>query len=415
MRTHGIVTQIQQPYSTLSFGTSPWINPIAPIQPVSRATITLPLLSPTNQFHHPIQSRAMIAHPHNSIPLPTSSQCRIPMACPRKSIQSRRSSRVPPWRVPINQCHRPGPASVSSPHQSNPSPWSSHGGKTPLRAPMIQSHHPDPASVAWPHGVPPWINPIAQIQPMSHAPMNQSHLPDPASVTHPHGATPPINPITPIQSRTPDPITPPVLHAPMAHPHKSIPSPRSSQCCMPPWQAPWSSPIALTQPVSHASINQFHRPDPTAIVLTLTTLTTLTLTALTLTTLTTLTLTPWRWQPWPWQPWHWQPWPWQPWLPWPIMIIIIIPIQIGSCAVLLIPTLPPSVLIRRPSPYYPMPTTSSSPLLPFIPDRAFWTIPVTLPVTHTFHFGSPSTAYTGPVIHCLPPCHSVRHPSSRPV
>ena len=28
----------------------------------------------------------------------------------------------------------------------------------------------------------------------------------------------------------------------------------------------------------------------------------------------------------------------------------------------------------------------------------------TPPVNHTFHFGSPSTAYTGPVIHCLPPC-----------
>ena len=49
---------------------------------------------------------------------------------------------------------------------------------------------------------------------------------------------------------------------------------------------------------------------------------------------------------------------------------------------------------------------------PFIPARAFWTLPVTLPVTHTFHFGSPSTAYTGPVIHCLPPC-SFR-PSSVP-
>ena len=210
MRTHGIVTQIQQPYSTLSFGTSPWINPIAPIQPVSRATITrphksiqspgssqcraLPLLSPTNQFHHSIQSRAMIAHPHNSIPLPTSSQCHIPMACPHKSIQSRRSSRVPPWRVPINQYHR-------------------------------------------------------LVQPVSRAPINQTHRPDPAMVANPHCAPLWINPITPIQ---------PMLHGPMACPHESIPSPQSSQCRMP----PWINPISLLQPVSRIPMAQPHQSIP---------------------------------------------------------------------------------------------------------------------------------------------------------
>ena len=46
----------------------------------------------------------------------------------------------------------------------------------------------------------------------------------------------------------------------------------------------------------------------------------------------------------------------------------------------------------------------SSPLPPFIPTRAFWTLQVALPVNHTFRFDSPSTAYTGPIIHCLPPC-----------
>ena len=65
------------------------------------------------------------------------------------------------------------------------------------------------------------------------------------------------------------------------------------------------------------------------------------------------------------------------------------------------------VLIRRPPPppvpYYPMPPTPSNPLSPFIPAWAFWTFPVALPVHHNFRFGSPSTAYTDPVINCLPP------------
>ena len=72
---------------------------------------------------------------------------------------------------------------------------------------------------------------------------------------------------------------------------------------------------------------------------------------------------------------------------------------------------PPSVLIRRPSPLLPYAPDSLLPLPPLHPDRAFWTLPVTLPVNHTFHFGSPSTAYTGPVIHCLPvPLPSVIRP-----
>ena len=75
---------------------------------------------------------------------------------------------------------------------------------------------------------------------------------------------------------------------------------------------------------------------------------------------------------------------------------------------------PLSVLIRR-LPLLPYAPDSLLPLPPFIPARPFWTLPVTLRVKHTFHFGSPSTAYTGPVIHCLPRVPSVRHPSSRPV
>ena len=79
----------------------------------------------------PIQSRAPMARPHNSIPSPTSSQCRTPMACLHKSIPSPQSSRAPPWRVPINQCHRPIPASVAHPHKSIPSPRSSQCREPP--------------------------------------------------------------------------------------------------------------------------------------------------------------------------------------------------------------------------------------------------------------------------------------------
>ena len=72
------------------------------------------------------------------------------------------------------------------------------------------------------------------------------------------------------------------------------------------------------------------------------------------------------------------------------------------------PTPPHSVLIcRPPPPPSTLPPYAPSSLLPFplfIPTRAFWTLPATTPVNHTLHFGSPSTAYTGSVIHCLPPC-----------
>ena len=61
------------------------------------------------------------------------------------------------------------------------------------------------------------------------------------------------------------------------------------------------------------------------------------------------------------------------------------------------PPPPPPPLL----PYAPNSLLSPYPLLPA---RAFCTLPVALPVKHTFHFGSPSTAYTGPIIHCLPPC-----------
>ena len=65
---------------------------------------------------------------------------------------------------------------------------------------------------------------------------------------------------------------------------------------------------------------------------------------------------------------------------------------------------PLSVLIRRPFPLLPYGLDSLLPPSPFIPAQAFLTFPVALPVNHTFQFGSPSTAYTGPVIHCLPSC-----------
>ena len=64
----------------LSFGMSPWINPIAPIQPLSHAPI---------------------ARPHKSIPSPW-------------------SSRAPPWGIPINQSNRPDPARAARPHGTPP-------------------------------------------------------------------------------------------------------------------------------------------------------------------------------------------------------------------------------------------------------------------------------------------------------
>ena len=134
---------------------APWVNPIARSSqcrtPTWRAHI--------NQSHHPdlvsvvsphgtlqqinsitpIQSRVPMARPHNSIPSPTSSQCCTPMACPHKSIPSLPSSRAPPWRIPINQCHRQCSSQCHAPRKSIPSPWSCHCHK------------------------PPWINPIETI------------------------------------------------------------------------------------------------------------------------------------------------------------------------------------------------------------------------------------------------------------
>ena len=164
----------------------------------------------------PIQSRAPMACPHNSIPSRTSSQSRTPRACPHKLIPFPWSSHAPPWHVPLNQCHRPVPASVvlppssqcheppwikpiapiqpgslapmARPYESIPSPRSSQCRMAPWRAPMNQSHCLDPANVGCPHEsipspwssqcrAPPWCNPT-----------NQCHHPDP--VTHPHDASP---------------------------------------------------------------------------------------------------------------------------------------------------------------------------------------------------------------------------------
>ena len=113
-----------------------------------------------------------------------------------------------------------------------------------------------------PHGMPPQINPISLIQSCPH------DVSQPAS--HPNGVPPQINPISPIQSCTP--MTYPInqshrpdparVACPTAHPHKSIPSPWSSKCHVPLWQAPWINPITLFQPVPHTAINQPHCPAP---------------------------------------------------------------------------------------------------------------------------------------------------------
>ena len=110
-------------------------------------------------------------------------------------------------------------------------------------------------------------------------------------------------------------------------------------------------------------------------------------------------------------------------LPWDVM-------GVGLCAVLLIAGLrisalsqlptgflpksqslysspkpcPPSPFGSNPSPLPLLPYAPNSLLPPFIPTRAFWTVQVAIPVNHTFRFDSPSTTYTGPIIHCLPPC-----------
>ena len=72
-----------------------------------------------------------------------------------------------------------------------------------------------------------------------------------------------------------------------------------------------------------------------------------------------------------------------------------------------------SVLIRLPSPYYPMPSSPSSPSSWPGPSGPLWWHP---PVSHTFRFCSKSTAYSGSVIHCASHrAPSVLPPSSRPV
>ena len=181
-KTHGIVIQIQQPYSTLSFDTPPWIISITPIQPVSRALMT---------------------RPHKSIPSPRSSQCHAPPWFASTNQFHRPDPVVrPPWNTPINQSHHSHPASVAP----------------PCRVPTNQSHLFDPVA-------PPWRVP-ASVTPQWRAPSNQSHLPDPV-------VCPMMYPIN--QSHRPDPAR---VAYPTAHPHKSIPSPWSSQCRVPPWQAP---------------------------------------------------------------------------------------------------------------------------------------------------------------------------------
>ena len=74
---------------------------------------------------------------------------------------------------------------------------------------------------------------------------------------------------------------------------------------------------------------------------------------------------------------------------------------------------PLSVLIRRPSPHYPLP--SPPPPSPLHPGPGLLDPSSDTPCQSHFHFGSPSTAYTGPVIHCFPCAPSIHHPTSRPV
>ena len=178
-----------------------------------------------------------------------------------KSIPSPRSSCAPHWNTPINQSHYSHPASVAP----------------PCRVPANQSHLFDPVA-------PPWRVP-ASVTLQWRAPSNQSHLPDPV-------VCPMMYPIN--QSHRPDPAR---VACPTAHPHKSIPSPWSSQCRVPPWQAPpelipspcsasaahhhkstllphssqccmspWNNSIAPIQPVSHIPMIQSHRPEPASEV-----------------------------------------------------------------------------------------------------------------------------------------------------
>ena len=151
-KTHGIVIQIQQPYSTLSFDTPPWIISITQSSQCHApswhahinqsphpdlASVMRPHGSPPQiNSIAPIQLCAPLEYPHKSISSFTSSQCRTPMSCPRKSIPSLWSSRAP-MTCP-SQCHTPMACPLKSipsprsscvphdvPHKSIPSPWSS--------------------------------------------------------------------------------------------------------------------------------------------------------------------------------------------------------------------------------------------------------------------------------------------------
>ena len=150
------------------------------------------------------------------------------MACPHKSIPSPRSSRAPPWRVPINQCHCPIPASVAHPHKSVPSPRPSQCHEAPSikpigpikpgsRAPMARPYESvsSPQSCQCPKAS--W-----------YAPMNQPHRPDPGNV---------------------------------ACPHESIPSPWSSQCRVSPCCNPAIGECAVLL-ISGLRISALPRPPP---------------------------------------------------------------------------------------------------------------------------------------------------------
>ena len=214
-----------------------------------------------NQSHSPIQPvlRALMTRPHKSIPSPRSSQCHVPHGSPPQ-INS---------IAPIQLC-----APMLYPHKSISS-FTSSQCRTPMACPpkinpisLIQSRPHDVSQpVSHPNGVPPQISPIQSCAPMTY-PINQFHRTDPTRVA-----------------------------CPTAHPHKSIPSPWSSQCGVPPWKAPlnqshhpvpasathrhkstplphssqcrvspWNDSIAPIQPVSHIPMIQSHRPDPASDV-----------------------------------------------------------------------------------------------------------------------------------------------------
>ena len=183
MRTHGHSgwTPFYFMYDPKCSTTFPWCTINAPAA-FAWCTINVPAVFAwcTNHFVHKVEfsyigwngvhplwwcrhlnsATILLCHlvrPHESIPLPRSSQCRAPLL-----------------RAHINQSYRPDLVSVVRPHGSPPQ----INSITPIQScasmarPLTQSHRPHPASV-----LPPW-----------RAPTNQSHLPDP--VAHPHDASP---------------------------------------------------------------------------------------------------------------------------------------------------------------------------------------------------------------------------------